>query len=584
MKKNIYILACACILGFSSCADAFLDLEPLDAKTDQVYFLNPTHFREYANGFYSQLFGWRSGLTGHMDLQSDLITSRNGEQSDLGYGTLVAGGNDGRWGLYNSIRSNNILIQKAAEYSGNAKEIQEYVSAAHFFRAYNYFSLLQTFGGVPIVERPLSTNSAELRNPRNSRYEVVDFILSDLKKAIEGLPVEQNIADDDKGHISRQAAKAFKARVLLYEATWRKYNGTSTDFEGSAGPARDQVNEFLEEAVVLAKEVMDDPAFRLWNFNGEAVMNNLSSRYLFCIESKDSNPGGHGRDSNKEFILYSVFDREINAGAIELNKNIIPYLYPTRKFIDMFLCTNGLPIAENEQFEGYHAVGDEFKNRDYRLNAYVGAPTAVAKLSGTIGFNGYGVQKFACPGAKDKEESPNYPVLRLAEVYLIYAEALYERHGAIDDEALNASINKLRSRAGIAALTNKLVADHQLNMLNEIRRERAVELFLEGFRYDDLKRWGILEETLNQSRLGMVVGQTGYLTPYKNAAGAVLTANYDAGSYRFGEEKVQTGDGELSCVCIAPKSNCQVRKAHYLYPIPQDQINLNGNLKQNPGY
>ena len=66
--------------------------------------------------------------------------------------------------------------------------------------------------------------------------------------------------------------------------------------------------------------------------------------------------------------------------------------------------------------------------------------------------------------------------------------------------------------------------------------------------------------------------------------GAVITANYDAGSYRFGEEKVQTGDGELSCVCIAPKSNCQVRKAHYLYPIPQDQINLNGNLKQNPGY
>lgn len=79
-------------------------------------------------------------------------------------------------------------------------------------------------------------------------------------------------------------------------------------------------------------------------------------------------------------------------------------------------------------------MGDEFQNRDYRMNSYVGAPTTVIKLSGTIGFGGYGVQKFMCPGTKDKEESANYPVLRLAEVYLIYAEALMERHGSITDE------------------------------------------------------------------------------------------------------------------------------------------------------
>ena len=78
--------------------------------------------------------------------------------------------------------------------------------------------------------------------------------------------------------------------------------------------------------------------------------------------------------------------------------------------------------------------------------------------------------------------SANYPVLRLAEVYLIYAEALMERHGSITDEELNVSINKLRGRAGVASLTNKQVTDHQLDMLEEIHRERAVELFLEGFR------------------------------------------------------------------------------------------------------
>lgn len=106
------------------------------------------------------------------------------------------------------------------------------------------FYLLKFFGGVPIVQTVLDVDSPELRASRNSRYEVVDLILSDLDKAIEYLPNEQNIPSEDKGRISKGGAEAFKARVLLYEATWRKYNGTSTDFEGSAGPQSDQVNAF----------------------------------------------------------------------------------------------------------------------------------------------------------------------------------------------------------------------------------------------------------------------------------------------------------------------------------------------------
>lgn len=585
MKKITYILACACMIAFSSCADTFLNLDPLDMKTDQAYFKNPTHFQEYANGFYSQLLGWRSGITGHMDLQSDLITSRNGEQTDMGCGSISIISDDGRWDLFNSIRTANILLQRGDSYQGDRREIQPYLSAAHFFRAYNYFYLLKYFGGVPIVTEVYTTSSSGLKNPRNSRYEVIDFILSDLDKAIESLPIEQNIASADKGHISRQAAKAFKARVLLYEATWRKYNGTSTDYVGSAGPARDQVNEFLDEAITLAKEVMDDSAFRLWNYNTNPDIKNLSNRYLFCIENAESNPGAYGRDTNQEFILYSVFDRVANPGAQELNKNILSYIYPTRKFIDMFLCTNGLPITGNAQFQGYHKVGDEFKNRDYRLNSYVGDPTgSTINLAGTIGFTGYGDQKFRCPTAKDKEESANYPILRLAEVYLIYAEALVERNGKIMNDQLNASINKLRDRAGVAHLTNELADNNGLDMLTEIRRERTVELFLEGFRYDDLKRWGILEKTLNQSRLGMVVGQQGYATPFKDASGSVITATYSPDSYRYGEASVATGNGELSCVVLIPASNCTLRKAHYLYPLPQRQIDLNPNLKQNPGY
>ena len=105
MKKITYILACACMLGFTSCADTFLDLDPLDSRTDAVYFKKPEHFREFANGFYGQLLGWRSGIMDHMDLQSDLVNSRNGNQAYLGYGTLTLGYDDSpRWSNVLQVR------------------------------------------------------------------------------------------------------------------------------------------------------------------------------------------------------------------------------------------------------------------------------------------------------------------------------------------------------------------------------------------------------------------------------------------------------------------------------------------------
>ena len=120
-------------------------------------------------------------------------------------------------------------------------------------------------------------------------------------------------------------------------------------------------------------------------------------------------------------------------------------------------------------------------------------------------------------------------------------------------------------------------------MLEEIRRERAVELYMEGARIDDLKRWGIAEEALNASRCGMVVGGDGYVTDFKSADGTP-TGRYAANTFVWGEEKVQTGDGLLNCVVISSSANHSFMKKHYLWPIPQRQIDLNPNLKQNPAY
>lgn len=598
MKKiKTYILTCACVLGLSSCADLFLDLEPLDAKTDLIYFKTPQHFREYANGLYGQLLGWQSSygsIFDHMDAASDLSTCF---RYSYGVGTGVMGipNDDGRWNnCYGNIRATNHMFERAvSSYTGDLADIKHELAEGHFFRAYNYFYLLKFFGGVPIVTKVLDVTSPELRAERNSRYEVVDLILSDLDEAIEGLPLEQNISLEDKGKLSKQAAQAFKARVLLYEATWRKYNGTSTDFEGSAGPASDQVNAFLEESIRLSETVMGDATYSIWNYNNVASMNNMSNRYLFNIEEEASNPAGAGRSTNKEFIIASIYSQQTRKGQIALNQVIYTDMRPSRKLIDMFPCTDGLPVSMSPRFQGYKNPGDEFQNRDYRLASYIGSYAT----SLTVENCGYGTYKFAITDItrRSKDESANYPVLRLAEVYLNYAEAVMERHGEISDDQLNRSINKIRARAGIANLTNALVKQIKEGvpanasktvsqvMLDEIRRERALELYMEGFRCDDLKRWGIAEQALNESRCGMVVGNAGYPTAFVDENGNPTNA-YNPKIFTKGTEEVETGKGKLPCVVLLKSTDCAFTKADYLWAIPRNQINLNPNLVQNPGY
>lgn len=594
MKRlNIFILSGLAMLG-TSCGDLFLDLEPQDQITDVVFFQKADDFKQYTVNFYtSQLLGWHSpygsyNIYNFMDSSSDLETSMQ-FQSEVGRGVISVGQSDDRWQwCYNYVRNANILLERAEEYPGDREEIAEYEGEAYFFRAYNYFMLLKTFGGVPIVKTVLDVDSPELNTPRSSRYEVVDLILSDLQNAIDRLPVEQEIASEDKGRISKWGAEAFKARVLLYEATWRRYNGTSTDFDPTAGTDKvtdDVINAYLDEAITLSQDVIRNGGYQLWNHNAE--LSNMSSRYLFNLENEGSNPAGLTKTSNNEFIIYGVYDYTLRQGGMDVS-HAVSLLAPSRKLMDMFLCTDGLPIDKSDKFKGYHTTQSEFENRDYRMAAYA---TAAADL--TDGNSGYGCEKFRTYNnyRASREESANYPVLRLAEVYLNYAEACYERYG---NEMLTRNftvnplegINNLRERAGITQdLTADFIAQHGLDLEEELRRERAVELYLEGFRYDDLKRWGIAEDALNASRCGMVVGGAGYDTDFRDGTTGEAKSAYNPAAYVWGEETVDTAEGKLTCVVMSKASNHSFTKTHYLWPIPQQQIDLSGGaLVQNPGY
>ena len=165
---------------------------------------------------------------------------------------------------------------------------------------------------------------------------------------------------------------------------------------------------------------------------------------------------------------------------------------------------------------------------------------------------------------EDKKEGYDFPIIRYAEVLLNYAEAVYERDDKISNTDLNISLNlvRLRVNPAMTPLTNELITQNAgMDMRTEIRRERTIELFNEGFRLDDLKRWKTAETEMPQDFLG--IRWTG--TEFQNKWPGVTNE--------------RNSDG-----FIILESGRKWEDKHYLYPLPTDQLQLNPNLKQNPGW
>lgn len=662
---NRIFIASALTFSLSACSD-FLNKEPLSQGTEAIVFKTPEHFEQAAYYLYD-LYGWDYNA---MD--------RNLDISGLGSnGGGTAPESSGSWGgPYGQIRDCNILLEKAEEYAGDKNAISHAVGTAHFFRAWQYFKLLKTYGGVPIADHSLDLTDPTLQAPRNSRYEVANFIINDLKEAVKLLTKEKDIPDADKGKISKEAAQSFLARVALYEGTWEKYVpsiGYDLDGDGTnsgAGTAKPEgypsVTELLTLAKTMSKDVITEAetgTFKLWN-----ECDSLSYYYLFNIDDAEGNiPNfkGKGKATNKEFIIYRKYDFNIAKPNKNISHTVIVGLATSisQQFGESFLCRNGLPIRisytgnmanaqNNPQFEGYKTFVGEYRNRDYRFISCTYIPdrtfwssrvedgrqlTATGKpypdpvfpqndevynpgdpaYSSSCGVfkptlrnnstaSGYGSRKYLIEGANrpSNTESTDYPNLRLAEVHCIYAEATCELNGGnISDEDLDFSINKNRARARVAPLTNALIANvwdagywdyeqnktvcKKMNMLDEIRRERACELFGEGHRMDDLKRWGIAHINLVGQKLGHYVLGTAYETEKANSAQYFGEPCYYPEKYplRYGiYEGTGKNDPDYGRSIANDPTTLNFIQRDYLTPLPLDQMRLNTNLKQNPGW
>ena len=658
----------AIVLGvaMTGCSD-FLDKEPLDQGTEAITFKTPAQFEQGANALYD-LPQWR-----YANYDSNTDISGIGAN---GGGSAPQATDDWK-NPYNQLRTINILLSKAEGY-GNQSEIAASVGTAYFFRAWQHFTLLQRFGGVPVVDHVLDVNDPVLFGPRNSRYEVVDLIIKDLKKAVDLLPMRRNIGfGENRGKLTKEAAQAFLARVALYEGTWEKYvpsinfdldgNGESVGAGTKKPEGYPSVSELLKIAQDMSKAVIAEAetgTFALWNECDE-----LSYYYLFSIDDGDGNVSnfkGVGKSTNKEFILCNAYDYTLKRSGTNMAHRIATWQGGaiSAYFGESFVCSNGLPIYMstsgsikdayyNPDFGGYDTYMGEFQNRDWRFlgcaylpdrttfccdgEHWVPRTAAGDKYPETVfpaakdhfdgsdpanssklvvynpmidlnsTHNAYGCRKYMPEGSgrSDNTDAADYPVIRLAEVHCIYAEATCElNNGSISDNDLDFSINKNRARARVARLTNSLIANvwdanwfnfetgkhevHKLTMLDEIRRERACELFAEGFRLNDLKRWGIAHINLRGQKLGRkILG-----TYYGNPANKVNSLKY-SGTPVYDPENRPTQWGLVSedpadidygrPIATIP-GNCLWSQRDYLDPLPLEQIRLNPALKQNPGW
>lgn len=542
LKNNIKnTLLFISIIPIVACNN-FLDREPLDRVTPDVYFKSENDLATYTISLYNfpSHGSWSAG-TFTYDNASDNQAAPTG--SDIWTpGLWRVGDNGGAWD-FGQIRSINYFLVNAEqryakkEISGNDTNIKHYIGEGYFLRANEYFGKLQSLGDFPIIKEVFPDDKkllmeASKRRPRN---EVARFIIEDLNKAIELLksgPVE------NKNRISKEVALLLKSRVALYEGTWEKYHnntafvpggpgwpGTGKDFlTGYSVNIDTEINYFLGEAMSASRAVAE--AFPLvantHQLNGKSVFSNTYFKMFSDINMSQYS----------EVLLWRQYSAEFLTNATQNYLNTGGGTGYTRSLIESFLMKNGLPIyASGSGYKGDKELSDVKSDRDERLQLFLQAPgddlNASSSATNIIGYpdiltanesksvTGYKIKKglFGDPIYFNGNTSiMGSLVFRASEAYLNYIEACYVKNGNLDGNA-SSYWQQLRRRAGLPADFSVTIDATDLSKegdwakyshgqlidktLYNIRRERRNEFIAEGMRWADLKRWRALDQVAN---------------------------------------------------------------------------------------
>lgn len=575
---------------FTACNDEFLDRVPETSIGKENFFNTEEDLKIYINGLYNfpgvGLFiedraTDNAATTGNMEIKTMMTSSPSSS-------TILSG-----WD-WNQLRSINFFLENFQRAALSDEVLNHNEGVARLFRANFYMDKVKRYSDVPWYDQVIGSGDEEaLLKKQDSREIVVDKLFEDYQFAAENVYQVQ-----PSGAVDQWTVKAFMARAALYEGTFRKYH-TELGLEATA-------NEYLTIARDMAKDIMDNGGFML-NDNG-----NPTADYGSLFNSTDLS-------ANPEVILARFFEHEtLNSGWWE-------YMFgnyevcPTKDLLQTYLMADGSYYSSQAGHETFEIV-QEFANRDPRLNqtyAYPGYNLIFTSTYSQGGgsyvqqlgknFSGYHqIKGFMNTLDLSARESIDIPVIRYAEMLLIYAEARAEL-GELTQADLDISVNLIRDRAGIPPLSMSVVADPVQQarypqvtsaVLLEIRRERRIEMALEGFRFDDLMRWNAGELLENEPE-GLYFPGLGkfdltgdgeddiHLIPASESIPDVKETNglgvqliyYRAGT--FGEDVgVYLKNGNSGTVQTIEDRGTFVAPKYYYRPVPQPQVTLNPNLEQ----
>lgn len=565
----------------NGCSKDFLDRSADDRVEADYFFNTPKDLEVATNDFYTML-PTTSVYTD--DVSSDNIVPLNAADRVKGSRTVPTGRGSGGWS-WSRLRDINFFLANYHKVDDEGARTH-YSGVARFFRAHFYFEKVKRFGDVPWYNKVLEAGDPDLYKARDSRVLVMDSVLADIDYAIKHIPAEVKL-----NKVTKYTALILKARLALHEGTFRKYHG----IEGH--------EKFLKEAVSASSELIQTGVYRLYTAGGK----DNAYRDLFARDNQEAT----------ETILAADFERGLlshNLGY-QMTSPTMGSWGITKDLINSYLMSDGTRFTDKTNYQtiGYF---DEFQNRDPRLAQTTAGPNFIVKGQNTvepvnlnITTTGYRVIK-ALP-TKDQWSSSHFDIIifRYAEALLILAEAKAELNELTQDD-LDKTINLLRERVGMPKL---LMATANANpdpylvsqypnvdqgpnkgVILEIRRERRIELFNEGLRWDDLMRWKAGKK-LEQPMVGIYFAGVGSYDFTGDGKADVFvhtgsTAGAPASVTSMINIQQRTLRDPLTGMQNAPAGNMDPfplggifdEDRDYYYPIPLEEFELNDNLVQNP--
>ena len=542
IKKYILIATTAVLTLLCSCKK--LDLSPSDRFTELTFWQSSDNVNNALNNIYSGIYP--SSNVFYNEAMSDNAFTKLGVNTGA---DAIASGNftaslprfQNDWAFYyTGIKSCNIFLENVDKNETLTSAVKERMKGeARFVRAWHHFNLMKWWGDVPLLKNDITPDEAKIIG-RSPKADVLAFILAELDAAAAVLPAKEQYAAGDNGRITKAAAIALKARVMLYEGNRMADVVTACE-------------QLINNQTVNGNYSLVADYTSLFS---DKVINKVNSESIFSLQYVPT------LRTWGEYIDFAP----ISAGARTNN------LSPSQELLDAYIMQNGKFITDAGS--GYNE-NDIAANRDPRLSATIvynaynwvnpdntiqiiyikpGSTTGGASSSNEYSTAGQGTstgyywRKYWDPNnVNGLNNGTNIHLIRYAEVLLMYAEAK-QSLGQMTAEIWDKTIKVIRTRAGF---TDAAALDFPgtANMEKIIRNERRVELALEGFRIDDIRRWKIAQTVLNGwlhgAKYGDISVDNGYLR--------VQLRQFDAAK-------------------------------HYLWPIPPSERALNANLTQNPNY